>query len=114
MRVVSATESRSEQRTVYMQDGIMDHFAYLSPDRRQILLVEMGFNGWQPCRLAPYDSSSKGKKIGPLPAQCASAAWSPDGKWMYFSADTGGGFHVWRQRFPDGTPEQVTFGTNQE
>jgi WD40 repeat protein len=33
---------------------------------------------------------------------------------MYFSADTGGGSHIWRQRFPDGAPEQVTFGVTQE
>ena len=33
---------------------------------------------------------------------------------MYFSADTGAGVHTWRQRFPDGTPEQVTFGVTQE
>ena len=33
---------------------------------------------------------------------------------MYFSADIGGGFHLWRQRFPDGVPEQLTFGASQE
>lgn len=33
---------------------------------------------------------------------------------MYFSADAGNGFHVWRQRFPDGAPEQITFGVTQE
>src|SRR6185295_19639527 len=69
---------------------------------------------WQACRLAPYDGSSKGKKVGPQPAQCISAEWSPDGKWMYFTADTGTGNHIWRQRFPDGTPEQVTSGTTEE
>ena len=33
---------------------------------------------------------------------------------MYFSANTGNGFHIWRQRFPDGTPEQVTSGVTEE
>jgi dipeptidyl aminopeptidase/acylaminoacyl peptidase len=33
---------------------------------------------------------------------------------MYFSADTGSGVHTWRQRFPDGKPEQLTFGVTQE
>ena len=33
---------------------------------------------------------------------------------MYFSADTGSGFHTWRQRFPDGKPEQVTSGATEE
>src|SRR4030095_3658234 len=92
----------------------MDHFSYLSPDGTQVLLAEMGFNGWQPCRLVPYDGSSKGKKVAHPSAQCTSAAWSPDGKWMYFTADTGGGSHVWRQRFPDGAPEQLTFGPREE
>ena len=55
-----------------------------------------------------------GKPVGPAPAQCTDAAWSPDGKWMYFSADTGSGVHIWRQRFPDGKPEQITFGVTQE
>jgi serine/threonine protein kinase/WD40 repeat protein len=114
MAIVSSTESRSEQRTVYVQDGIMDHFSYLSPDGKQLLLAEMGFNGWQPCRLVPYDGSSRGRKVGPAPSQCTNAAWSPDGKWMYFSADTGSGFHIWRQRSPDGTPEQITSGATEE
>jgi Tol biopolymer transport system component len=114
MAVASSTESRFGQRTVFIEDGIMDHFSYLSPDGNQLLLVEMGFNGWQPCRVAPFDGSSKGKKVGPQQAQCDAAAWSPDGKWMYFSVDTGSGFHIWRQRFPDGLPEQITSGTTEE
>jgi hypothetical protein len=33
---------------------------------------------------------------------------------MYFSADAGDGFHIWRQLFPDGEPEQITFGPTEE
>ena len=33
---------------------------------------------------------------------------------MYFSANAGSGYHIWRQRFPDGAPEQVTSGVTQE
>jgi dipeptidyl aminopeptidase/acylaminoacyl peptidase len=29
---------------------------------------------------------------------------------MYFGAVVGGASHLWRQRFPDGAPEQITFG----
>jgi len=110
MAVVSSTESRADRRTVFVRDEIMAHFSYLSPDGKHLLLAEMGFTGWLPCRLAPYDGSSPGSPVGPDPAQCTSAAWSPDGRWMYFSANAGGGFHIWRQRFPNGNPEQVTFG----
>ena len=115
MSIAASTESRTEQRNVYIPPEYgMAHRSYLSPDRRQVLVIEMGFNAWLPCRLVPYDGSSPGKTVGPAPAQCTDAAWSPDGKWMYFSADTGGGVHTWRQRFPDGTPEQVTFGVTEE
>ncbi|MGH9521126.1 MAG: hypothetical protein ACRD3E_01190, partial [Terriglobales bacterium] len=41
-------------------------------------------------------------------------AWSPDGKWMYFSSNAGGAYHLWRQRFPTGRVEQVTSGTTEE
>ena len=33
---------------------------------------------------------------------------------MYFTADKGNGFHVWRQRFPGGMPEQLTSGATEE
>jgi eukaryotic-like serine/threonine-protein kinase len=115
MSIVASTESRAGQRTVYMPpENGMAHRSYLSPDRQHVIVIEMGFNSWLPCRLVPYSGSSSGNAVGPAPAQCTDAAWSPDGKWMYFSADTGSGVHTWRQRFPDGRPEQVTFGVTQE
>ena len=115
MAIVSSTESRTQHRIVYMPaDTGMAHRSYLSPDHMRVLLVEMDRSAWLPCRLMPFDGSSPGKPVGPVPAQCTDAAWSPDGKWMYFSANTGTGYHIWRQRFPDGAPEQITFGTTQE
>src|ERR1022692_3286680 len=33
---------------------------------------------------------------------------------MYFSSDSGGAFHIWRQHFPDGRPEQITSGPTEE
>jgi Tol biopolymer transport system component len=33
---------------------------------------------------------------------------------MYFSSDAGGRFHIWRQRFPDGAPQQLTSGATEE
>ena len=116
MGVFESTESRSEPRIIYMPANVsgMAHRSSLSPDRHSVLIVEMDLDGWQPCRLVPFDGSSPGTRVGPQPAQCTDAAWSPDGKWMYMSANTGDGFHIWRQRFPDGMPEEVTPGGTEE
>lgn len=51
--------------------------------------------------------------MGP-PGACTSAAWSVDGQWMYFAVSVEGRHHLWRQRFPDGPPEQLTSGPTQE
>jgi serine/threonine protein kinase len=116
MGVFAATESRAEERTVYMPADVngMAHRAFLSPDHRSVLAVEMDIASWLPCRLLPFDGSSQGTRVGPQPSLCTDAAWSPDGKWMYFSADTGGGYHIWRQRYPDGALEQVTATATEE
>jgi eukaryotic-like serine/threonine-protein kinase len=115
MSIATSSESRAGHRTLYMPPETgMAHRSYLSPDRKSVLLAEMVNGGWLPCRLIPFDGSSPGKPVGPSPAQCTDAAWSPDGKWMYFSTNTGNGVHTWRQRFPDGMPEQVTFGVTEE
>jgi eukaryotic-like serine/threonine-protein kinase len=116
MGIFTATESRAEQRTVYLPADVngMAHRSFRSPDGKSVLVVEMNASGWLPCRVVPFDGSSAGRRAGPAPAQCTDAGWSPDGKWMYFAANTGGGYHIWRQRFPNGTPEQVTSGATEE
>jgi eukaryotic-like serine/threonine-protein kinase len=52
--------------------------------------------------------------VGPPDAVCTTGAWSPDGSWLYVSSNQGGRFHIWRQRFPDGSPEQITSGPTEE
>src|SRR6202041_4184269 len=66
------------------------------------------------CRVVPFDGNGHEHLVGPKNTVCKSGAWSPDGKWVYLSVDTGGAFHIWRQRFPDGPPEQVTSGPTEE
>jgi eukaryotic-like serine/threonine-protein kinase len=117
MGVVAATESRADARQLYLprDQGGMAHRSSLSPDGRWLLLAEMdSVHGWLPCRLLPFDKTSPGNPIGVPSAHCTSVAWSPDGHWMYFSSDAGGTFHIWRQRFPDGSPEQLTSGPTEE
>jgi serine/threonine protein kinase/Tol biopolymer transport system component len=116
MALVTANESRSESRDVYVppRERGMAHRSSLSPDHKWVLLVEMDNGGWLPCRLVPFNGSSSGKPVGPPGARCTYVAWSADGTWMYFSSDADGRFHIWRQRFPDGPPQQVTSGATEE
>jgi Tol biopolymer transport system component len=117
MGIVSASEQRTGPRDVYFppHELGMAHFAYASPDRQWILVVEMDQTHafGLPCRLVPADGSSPGREVGPR-GTCTSAAWSPDGQWMYFASAVEGRSHLWRQRFPDGMPEQVTTGPTEE
>ena len=116
MAIVAAEESRASARDVYVpaRETGMAHRSYPSPDGKSALVVEMEAAPWVPCRLVPMDGSSRGRQIGPPRAGCTFAAWSPDGKWMYMSSSAGGLFHIWRQRFPDGEPEQITSGPTEE
>ena len=117
MAVVSSEESRAGQRDVYVppDEPDMAHRSYLSPNAKWVLLVEMDIDHlWEPCRLVPADGSSSGRKVGPPGAACTFAAWSPDGRWMYFTSNAVGANHIWRQRFPDGKPEQITAGPTEE
>jgi hypothetical protein len=81
MGVATSTESRANERTVYVEDGIMNHLSLLSPDHKQLLMNAMDMEVltlWGQCRVAPFDGSAKGKRVGPT--GCARAAWSPDGE----------------------------------
>jgi Tol biopolymer transport system component len=111
MALETSAINRSDTRDIYVPANVrgMVHRSQLSPDRKWVLLTEM-VAGWLPCRLVPFDGKSTGRPVGPPQAQCTYTAWSPDGRWMYFSSRAGGTFQIWRQRFPDGVPEQLTSG----
>jgi DNA-binding winged helix-turn-helix (wHTH) protein/Tol biopolymer transport system component len=114
--IVTSRDDRSQHREIYLpsHERAMAHYSYLSPDRKSVLVVEMDRTAnWQRCRLVPFDGSSPGSPVGPAGA-CLSAAWSPRGDWMYFSVQIGGHWHLWRQRYPDGQPQQITFGPTDE
>jgi DNA-binding winged helix-turn-helix (wHTH) protein/Tol biopolymer transport system component len=92
----------------------MAHYSYASPDRTSALVVEMNGQGnWAVCQLISLDQRFQARPIGPEGA-CTSAGWAPDGSWMYFIATIEGQSHLWRQRFPNGRPEQITFGPMEE
>jgi Tol biopolymer transport system component len=111
MKLITSNPNRTEERDIYVPaDPLqgMVHRSALSPDGKWVLLAEMDAEWWRRCRVVPFDGSSVGRPVGPE-GSCRWAQWSPDGKWMYFTVDTRtAGFHVWRQRFLDGTPQQLT------
>ena len=116
MGIKTARENRTDEREVYFpnHERGMAHYSYPSPDQHSILLVEMDRQGtWQRCRVVPMDGSSAGTQVGPE-GECIAGAWSPDNRWMYFNVAVDGSTHLWRQRVPDGTPEQITFGPTEE
>ena len=117
LAVVTTDEGRGNSRDVYVpaDNRGMAHHSYLSPDGRWVLIVEMdGQGNIIPCRIVPFQGTNEVRVVGPPNGACRSGAWSPDGKWVYLTAKTDD-FHIWRQRFPDGQPEQLTFGpTSQE
>ena len=115
--LVTSLDDRSVHRNIYapIHEHGMARFSYLSPDRRSVLVSEMAASdGFGRCRLVPFDGRTAGYAVGPLDGGCISAAWSPDGEWMYFSSSANGVNHLWRQRFPNGEIEQITFGPNEE
>lgn len=116
LSVVITSIMHSDVKEIYSpaHERGMAHYSFPSPDRRWAVVVEMNGNGeWAPCRLVALEGQSPSRMVGP-PGACTSAGWSPDGRWMYFTAYVQGRSHVWRQRYPDGGPEQITFGPTEE
>jgi eukaryotic-like serine/threonine-protein kinase len=117
MALVTSDEARGQSRDVYIPPGerSMVHRSYLSPDGKWVLVVEMDNQGKiGPCRVVLFDGSGNARVVSPPGTTCTSGGWSPDGKWLYSSSNQGGRFHIWRQRFPDGPPEQITSGPTEE
>ena len=116
MALVSADEGRGEERDVYVpaSDVGMAHRSSPSPDGRWAIVIEMDGGLWLPCKLVSLDVGSQPRRVGPATGACTSAAWSPDSKWMYFTSGASGAFHIWRQHFPNGRPEQLTSGPTEE
>lgn len=116
LSVVTSSITRGDKREIYSpaHERGMAHYTFPSPDRRWGIVVEMtGTGAWGPCRLVALEGQGQSRILGPAGA-CTSAGWSPDGRWMYFTATVRGQSHIWRQRFPEGEPEQITFGPTEE
>lgn len=117
MAIVTSDENRANERMVYLPaaDRSMAHHSYLSPDGKSVLVVEMdNHERLVQCRTVPFAGGGTPHLVGPPGETCDGGAWSADGKYVYLSV-FGDKYHLWRQRFPNGKPEQITFGpTSQE
>ena len=119
MGIVASSEDRSSERDVFVPDSERDaaRRSSPSPDGKSAIVAVMidGLNGtWAPCVLVRLDGRGAPRAVSPANARCSDAAWSRDGKWMYFSASAGGAYHIWRRRFPDGSLEQISSGPMEE
>jgi DNA-binding winged helix-turn-helix (wHTH) protein/Tol biopolymer transport system component len=114
--VVTQSVSGNGFRELYFppHERAMAHYSFASPDHRSALVVEMNGQGdWALCQLISLEGTSAPRPVGPQGA-CTAAGWSPDGSWMYFVATVDGQSHVWRQRYPNGRPDQITIGPSEE
>ncbi len=117
MVVVTTDEGRGQRREVYVPEGerSMAHHSYLSPDGKWVLIAQMNAQGeLTQCRVVPFEGNEPPQLVGPPGGTCTAGAWSPDGKYVYVSAEKDGAFHIWRQKFPNGELEQVTPGPTEE
>ncbi|MFZ0819825.1 MAG: protein kinase [Candidatus Acidiferrales bacterium] len=118
MVLVTTDEDRGNRREIYAPPGErgMAHNSFLSPDGKWVLLVEMSDRGdILPCRVVPFQGGGDSHVVGPAGSPCLGGAWSADSKWVYVFAANGNDSHIWRQRFMDSEPQQITFGpTSQE
>ena len=116
MAIVRARESRAEYRSPYLPPHQGGHGSPILRIARPFARAGCG-NGREGCLaslpLAPnrggWLQSNRAVK-SPLYRRRLVAGRAMDN----FSADAGDGFHIWRQRFPDGSPEQVTSGPTGE
>ena len=111
MGIVRSKEDGNEADPLYFPElsSGMAHHSYASPDGKLAVIVEMNGGGsWLPCKLVSLLGKSVKATVGPSTGACTSAAWSPDGKWIYMTANAGNGFHIWRQRTGGNQPEQFT------
>jgi len=76
-------------------DGRYIAFEYRPKEHTEVYVLDM--------------SSGLSRMLTTLPgADNGGPNWSRDGKWIYFYSDRGGSFQVWKTRFSEGSPQQVT------
>ena len=104
MGVFTASENRSNQRTIYLPDDKSGMAHRAVAFARRPLGARSSRWTWPAGGRAGWCRSTDRRRAGPWAPASRSAptlAWSPDGKWMYLSVNTGDGYHIWRQAIPE-------------
>jgi hypothetical protein len=102
MGIVTAQESRIDQRDLYIpaHEGGMAHRSL-----RHRTGSPRSWWKWITIFSGRRAACFHGRQLGWPPSRSLRqwlphATWSLDGKWMYFTSNAGGTYHIWRQRFP--------------
>ena len=93
----------------------MAHFSHLSPDGKSVLLVEMDQH---PRVQSAVPAGAVRRKLrgtaGRTSGHVCLGRLVPGRTVDVLQRERWGQSHLWRQKFPDGTPEQITFGPTEE
>ena len=82
---------------------------YLSPDGKSVLVTQMNSGGMVACRLIPFQGGDP-RVVGPPTGNAHTPPGRQTDAGCISPSNATGGFQIWRQAFPDGSPEQLTFG----
>ena len=111
MVLVTTDESRGQRRVVYAPPGnrSMVHHAYLSPDGRWVLTVEMDNQGnIGPCHVVPFEGGATARVVGP-DGECLGGRGLPTAR-RYTSRPRPTTFTSGAKRFPKGKPNRLPSG----
>jgi dipeptidyl aminopeptidase/acylaminoacyl peptidase len=102
-------------------DGMNNNGPRYSPDGRWIAFVrsfstnkiiaeKLNHGGPTDLYLMPAAGGEMKNLTSDWPLQAGTAIWSPDSRWIYFTAQTGGASHLFRVAASGGPVEQITKG----